>query len=77
MSTTVLPSLPLVGGCVTQQVLQTIVSSADTRHTKKLNVIKKATYRGGKVTSPLSGNQKCTEQVDVTRYGAMFFNILY
>jgi len=76
MSTTVLPSLPLVGGCVTQQVLKTIVSPADTKHTKKLNVIKKVTYRGGKVTSPLSANQKHAEQVDVTSYRNSFFHNL-
>jgi len=76
MSTTVLPSLPLVGGCVTQQVLKTIVSPADTKHAKKLNVIKKVTYRGGKVTSPLSANQKHAEQVDVTSYRNSFFHNL-
>jgi len=76
MSTTVLPSLPLVGGCVTQQVLQTIVSPADTKHTKKINVIKKAAYRGGKVTSPLSANQKHAEQVIVTSYRNSFFHNL-
>ena len=69
MSTTVLPSLPLVGGCVTQQVLHTIAPPVDTKHSKLNDIIKRVNLvKVGKGKSPLiANNAKIENQVDVTR----------
>jgi len=66
MSTTILPSLPAVGGCVTQQLLTTLTSN-DKRQHSKFQSINHGKFKG-KLQGSLLGTLKERDIIDVARY---------